>query len=699
MNNKVLSALTIILMSVSSILICIIGSYDYYSEQANKQYELSSTEYTPFDFPEKDNKSNYYKQEINALNETAKELNINYLKRQRYSGWAKINNHLNYSKEIQDVEFQTASITKTKISKNFNLSPQIVKKNTNNLNTTLKGYSVKIVPISSTLNNKNKREGTFFLETADSKKTDEFFNILNQKVYGNQKDYTASDFIIKDKTSISELDFQDSSQPYMLEKLLLIFLLIFVVVVQLSNSKQLSIYKLHGISTFKSFIMSFGKIWIISILVTIVCDIFGTYYFDWKVTQSIQLFQAMIYLVIPLINFILIDILQSFSFSNQINKKNYNKLLFIGVYTLKGLALALSIYALIPLVQVGNNTFNFLGNSSMYGKQTNYGVFYPAVVGNNAPDHKLNDSRSLDDYMYDPLNKKGSLIIDDSDLGQNISENIKFVKVNPNYLKEYPLYDVNRTKIHVSDNESTIIIAIPTTKKIDKKALINYVKNISKNEIGWVPKIKIINTSPNLNSSFININTNKTMNKDVILVTTSRNSSFVQRNIMNGQGEGDGLKVPITKNTTETFDNVKKLLLNGNYYDNYPQIVSLEHLPLEQLKVSLGNVLSQSILVISGLLFSTILIVYTTLIYFKEFKRSIIIKRVSGYSLILSYKEIWILMLLQYLLTLLFIFNTSNNKWISFEIVVVIIILESVLVVSSIRYLEKKNIGDIVNGE
>lgn len=424
MSNKVLSGLIIILMVVSSMLICITGSYHYYKEQANKQYMLSNDQYTPFEFPEQSTNPNYYRHEINALNDTAKQLNINYLKRQRYSGWEKINNRLDYNQEIQNVEFQVAAITKTKVTENFNLPATIVTKPTHNLNTTLKGFSVKLVPISDTLQNKDKREGTFFLETTNTQKITQFFDILNQKMYGSSHKYSTSDYIINNPEKIAKLDFLDSSQLYILEKLLLLFLILFIVVIQLSNSQKMAVYKLNGLTTFKSFILSFGKIWIVSLCITLLCNVIGQHYFNWKITQSTYLYQSIIYLVVPLINFILIDIIQSLSVINQINKKNYAKLLFGGIYTLKGLALGVSIFALAPLAQVGNNAMNLLHSNGNNTRQTDYGVFYPAVIGNNTRAHTLSDSKYLDDSMYLPLNKKRALIIDDHDLGQKISENI-----------------------------------------------------------------------------------------------------------------------------------------------------------------------------------------------------------------------------------------------------------------------------------
>ena len=95
------------------------------------------------------------------------------------------------------------------------------------------------MPISDTLQNKDKREGTFFLETTNPKKITQFFDILNQKMYGSSHKYSTSDYIISSPEKIARLDFQDSSQLYMLEKLLLLFLIVFIVVIQLSNSQKM----------------------------------------------------------------------------------------------------------------------------------------------------------------------------------------------------------------------------------------------------------------------------------------------------------------------------------------------------------------------------------------------------------------------------------------------------------------------------
>lgn len=56
-------------------------------------------------------------------------------------------------------------------------------------------------------------------------------------------------------------------------------------------------------------------------------------------------------------------------------------------------------------------------------------------------------------------------------------------------------------------------------------------------------------------------------------------------------------------------------------------------------------------------------------------------------------------MLAQYALTLIYIFSSGLFNWISIEIILFTVGLESLLVISSIRYIEKRNLGDVINGK
>lgn len=357
-------------------------------------------------------------------------------------------------------------------------------------------------------------------------------------------------------------------------------------------------------------------------------------------------------------------------------------------------------FSLIPLIQLAAGTYN-LGrdyHNHKISNQDKYAIFYPVQIGNDLFQNHLNeDSDRLDHIMYEPLNKKGSIVIDSTDIGQPISEGIKFVKVNPNYLKLYSLYDVKGNKIEVSQNERDIVLCIPFSRKKYNKELIDYVRDTSKSDLGRTPKIKIYYTSANNNYGFKNIINNDALNEQTIFITTSQNSASVERNIMNGSGDSDGLKIPIKGSINATFNTIKPLLEQNNYSDNYNQLIRLSDLSKEQLKISIGNVLSKIMIVLTGLIITSILTIYVTLLFFKVFKYSITVKRVNGYSKLLAYKELWLLGIIQYGIMILYLWAKGNLEFIYF--LMIIGVFEVLINLITIKKLEKQNMGDILNGK
>lgn len=160
---------------------------------------------------------------------------------------------LNYNQPIQKVDFQTHTVKPTILMNNFNKSPQIILHKTSNLDNHVNGYSVYIMPIEDTINDPLSREGTYFIETQDADKIHKFLKLLSYKENKRTSDHLdTDDFKIVDKErDIAGIEFNDPEQLILLTKIILFFLVIFLIVYQFSNSRQLSVYKLNGLSTYK----------------------------------------------------------------------------------------------------------------------------------------------------------------------------------------------------------------------------------------------------------------------------------------------------------------------------------------------------------------------------------------------------------------------------------------------------------------
>ncbi|GBG95564.1 hypothetical protein LFYK43_20230 [Ligilactobacillus salitolerans] len=699
MNSKILSFLTGLLAIFAAILILMVGNYQQKVKQAENEFTLSNDFY-PIQIPKIYGNGGEYREQIKDLNWVANKTGINYLKRQRFIGWKMKNNKIDYNKPVQSIEFQMYTVKATKIMKNFGDKPQLISKETKNIGTHLPGHSVRLIPIKNTVVNSQSREGTFFLETKDRQKIQRFIELLVLRLNkrSNQK-LQKSDFKLVDQNNIEKVNFNGPDQLSLLAKVILAFLVIFLIMYQLSNSKKLAIYKLNGFSIYKSFMRSSGKMWLGSMsaifLIDLLCWNFG------KLRWGLETFLGQIgtFIAIPLISFTLIEMLQEMSFTNQINSKDYNRFNFIILYCIKGAALVLCFFSLVPLAQLSTGAYTNAIQANGNSKQNKYGVFYPTQIGNNLEQHTLEDGQKLDDLMYPSLNKKGAIIIDDSDIHQKIPEAIKFVKVNPNYLKLYPLYDNTGKKISISEKDNSIVLCLPEFRKKYKKQLIKYVRYTANDELGYIPKVKVYFTLPAKNRNFKDINNGLGLDKKTLFITTSKNSSFVERNIMNGQGEGDGLKIPIKSSVNEAYKMAKPLLTENNYIDNYPQLVKLSDISKEQLKLDIGNVVAQITVILTGLVITFILISYVTLLFFKVFKYSIVIKKINGFSRRLAYKELWLLTLCQYVIMLLIAGAQKNINLNTLILLSLTVVIELVINLITIINLEKKNIGDVLNGE
>ena len=215
-NNKILSILTGILTVIVSIVVLMVGNYQNQVQQAEKAFTLNNNFYS-FQMPKLDRSSSEYSKTIKNLNWTAQKTGINYLKRQRYLGWDKVKNRLDYNKPVQKVEFQVYTVKPTNLLKNFGKNSALISKSMEVSNYHLSGYSVYIVPIKNTVNDSRYREGTFFLETGNSKKTKTFLSLLASRLNEqNDQDVHLSDFKINDRDSIATVSYTHLTLPTIL---------------------------------------------------------------------------------------------------------------------------------------------------------------------------------------------------------------------------------------------------------------------------------------------------------------------------------------------------------------------------------------------------------------------------------------------------------------------------------------------------
>lgn len=166
---------------------------------------------------------------------------------------------------------------------------------------------------------------------------------------------------------------------------------------------------------------------------------------------------------------------------------------------------------------------------------------------------------------------------------------------------------------------------------------------------------------------------------------------------MNGGGPTDGLKIPINSSPEATYNQFKKRLIQFNYYDNYPQLIRISDYHHENLLMSIGDVTFQVGTISLGFLITLVLVMYVALLYFKNFKRSIFIKKLNGYSNIKAYSYFWMLMIMQYLLILLLMYLRNLFSLITVLTLLIVFIFELLVSLIVVRKINSGSWGDVIN--
>ena len=189
------------------------------------------------------------------------------------------------------------------------------------------------------------------------------------------------------------------------------------------------------------------------------------------------------------------------------------------------------------------------------------------------------------------------------------------------------------------------------------------------------------------------------MNRDTVFVMTYENSTPISRNIMNGEGENDCLKIPVGKSVSKTYSSIEPLLRRHDMDDNYRQLVRISDLKEEDMRMELGDLREDLLLFLAGTLLTLSMSGYTALLFFKAFKREIILKRALGFTSVRECRGLAVLLALQYAVMIAFLFRQDMFNSLNIILLIGTAVTELVINMITIRHLEKKEMGGVLNGE
>ena len=117
------------------------------------------------------------------------------------------------------------------------------------------------------------------------------------------------------------------------------------------------------------------------------------------------------------------------------------------------------------------------------------------------------------------------------------------------------------------------------------------------------------------------------------------------------------------------------------------------------MRMELGDLREDLLLFLAGTLLTLSMSGYTALLFFKAFKREIILKRALGFTSVRACRGLTALLALQYAVMIAFLFRQDMFNSLNIILLIGTAVTELVINMMTIKHLEKKEMGGVLNGE
>jgi bacteriocin-associated integral membrane protein len=487
----------------------------------------------------------------------------------------------------------------------------------------------------------------------------------------------------------------------------------------LKSYKTIGIEKLMGFSTATIYGKRILKIAKIQSVIAIVSSLIMTIFMFKDINKYLWVFLYKL-LKINLIELIGLIILCSIPFlyldriniSNMLkNKQPTNQLIFFNF-------IAKIVFLVILIVSVNKclTNFNifrevFTNTFSQWEGAKNYAVI-PNLSNISDDVVKSKDFRETQKKMYLEFNDKGAIL---ANFGEYLPDvravRLKETKydyerdnivVNPNYLKKYPLYDINNKEIFIEESEKNYVVLVPYKYKEAEKDI----KRLFQLWLDGSPKdvrnqaIKIIWTKPNqkLFSMSIDVNPNEGnyVVDPIVHVLTKSNGTLDEYRILAIKSNPFKIKINDNLDPRKTINPV----LEKFGYDRYVDNVSTVGEQIDSKAKDTKKVIAYLSLTIALLGVCVAIIIFQSIYnFFEKYKHIIAIRRLNGYKKIDKYKEHFILVLIGWVVVIIYDFfinkiNLQNLLSISF----MFIIIEIIMTLITLKVIEKRKFINIIKG-
>lgn len=523
--------------------------------------------------------------------------------------------------------------------------------------------------------------GQYFVEASDNRTYGAFIKSFVAKVNRHYQKYL--------KASYTPEDFQKpsnsgggsgvgSSIDYLKYINYAIFLITLILLIYyiFYESKLIGIMKMHGLSNFRLWFIIAGRLITgifvlsaaVSLLVAIAIKDTTSQFVGSTIISQFKTYVIM--MAISLVSYIYISRIRV---SDAIkNRKDTNGIFALNTLLKAGCSILLVLIGLAIWGQYAEIRAK-QQNLKNWERTKDYGVFYPLYIGYDLEDVQQGSPKTtafINVELYPVLNKMGALLIntrmyEETALRSNRDWNgIRSIKVNPNYLREFSVYDIHHNPVQISEDTTNWILLVPEKYRNREKEILSFfhkervgtkdyegvyehevrffkravpdrVKNQEIKIIWLANDQKIFSFNPEVFPSENNV-----IIDPIIEVVTEKNSLCTDRDSILGGGCTDPLKMRlIDRDAALTYRTLEPELKRLKLDDNLKHLITIDQYVLQQiyeLQKGMNQLWLISLGLISGLLF---LVVQNLSIFFNKYQRKFVVRRLFGTGFFRTYKE------------------------------------------------------------
>ncbi|MEI4802640.1 DUF1430 domain-containing protein [Bacillus sp. FJAT-51639] len=525
--------------------------------------------------------------------------------------------------------------------------------------------------------------GRYVVEVVDDKSYDAFLKLFSKKLnqHFKPKQYIVADDFKRNLSNNEEAFGSPINSLSYIQYIVFIVFLCFLIYYVFNEAKRIGVIKMHGVSNIRLWFIVIGRtiisMFIISLFISVLAAAFVK-----SVTSgfiyTVVFDQCKTYLIITILSLVSYFYISKIKVNQMIKNRKDTK----GIFVLNSL---LKVTCSIIFVLLGTSVLEQYitvkdkqENLKNWEKNKDYGVFYPLSGGNEEGQQEMDKTVSIiNGELYSILNKMGAVLIDSKDYEElqlilsKDYKGIRSVTVNNNYLREFPLYDIQNKRVKVTEDMENWILLVPEKYQNREKEILHYFGEWRKPAIEYeekrmhreVPnhlrnrKIDIIWIKNNQEIFSFNPDVYKSENNkirdEIIEVMTEKNSFVGERDLILGGGANDPLKIKlIDRDAGLTYKALEPELKRLGLDDNLKYLVTVDQHILKDiynLQKTMKILLTVTSVLIVGILF---LVIQNIIVYFNKNQQKIVVHRLFGVGFFRTYKGYMLLFVLTWVVQL-----------------------------------------------